>query len=131
GQDFVAQCRAKHRRVSDAMQTAYAGVHLWKEAVERAGTTDTKEVRRQIPGLEISTPDGPTKIAASLYAHRRPRGGLAEAAPEGVRFRVVSPDATPPTPEPFPAWPPAEGKDWRATLNGLHDRWGGWAESKK
>jgi hypothetical protein len=32
------------------METAYAAVHLWKAAVEKAGTTDTKTVREAVVG---------------------------------------------------------------------------------
>ncbi len=71
-QTFVADFKARYgddRVTSDPMEAGYFGVYLWKEAVEKAGTTDVDAVRAAIDGGGISyaapegtvTLDGPTQ----------------------------------------------------------------------
>src|SRR5262249_42483252 len=62
---FVRRFRDRYgaeRVISDAMETAYVGVLLWAEAVQKAGTDDTRTIRESVRGLEIDTPQGPFLI---------------------------------------------------------------------
>ncbi|MBY0232429.1 MAG: transporter substrate-binding protein, partial [Gemmataceae bacterium] len=58
--EFVKRYRERFpsERVNDPMQTAYFGVHLWKKAVEKAGTTEASAVRAALAGLEVEAPEG-------------------------------------------------------------------------
>lgn len=46
----------------DPMMHAYIHVHLWADAVEKAGTTDVDAVLKALEGLEIESPVGPYKV---------------------------------------------------------------------
>ena len=63
--------RFPSERVNDSMQTAYAGVYLWKKAVEKAGTTDYAAVRKALQGLSVEAPEGTVKLDDHLHAYRR------------------------------------------------------------
>lgn len=115
-QDFLKRFRAKYgksRQVNDAMQTAYAGVYLWKKAVEKAGATDTAAVRKALPGLSVESPAGPMTMADNLHAYRTARVGCIEYKDRSVTFRVVFRSPEPIAPEPFPEWRTVgEWKEW-------------------
>ena len=51
------------RVTSDPMEAAYCLVHLWKQAVERAGSLDTTAVREALQnGLTFAGPGGEARI---------------------------------------------------------------------
>ena len=123
-QDFLRRVRARwgpHRIVSDPMQTAYALVHLWAQAVRAAGTDDVRAVREAIKGQYLDSPEGPVTIdPATLHTVQVTRVGRVDA--EG-RFQDVFLSPQPVTPEPFPA--SRSRQAWEALLEDLHRRWGG------
>jgi urea transport system substrate-binding protein len=52
----------KERTVTAAMQTAYFQVYLWKQAVERAKSTDVERVLETIRGQEFDAPEGKVQV---------------------------------------------------------------------
>ncbi|MEO1619792.1 MAG: urea ABC transporter substrate-binding protein [Cyanobacteria bacterium J06632_3] len=55
------------RVVSDPIESAYAMVHLWAQAVERAGTTDTMQVREATYGQTLQAPSGTIKVQSNHH----------------------------------------------------------------
>lgn len=119
--DHFHQRFGPSERVNDAMVTAYAGVMLWKKAVEQAGTTATAAVRKRLPGLSVPSPAGPLELAANLHAYRTGYIGEIVRQPR-PDFRIVAyqPRALPS--EPFPAW--RSEAEWQGFLQALYRQWG-------
>jgi urea transport system substrate-binding protein len=125
--EFVAKLRARlglDRVPSDPMEAAYFGVHLWAEAVRRAGSADPAAVRGAVRGASFDAPEGPVKVdPETLHTHKHIR--IGRVSDEG-RFEVVYTSEQPIAPLPYPAT--RSVADWDALLNDLHLRWGGqWA----
>jgi urea transport system substrate-binding protein len=96
------------RVTSDPMEATYCLVHLWKQAVERAGSLDTTAVRQVFEDeLHFAGPGGEARIdPKSQYAFRRFRLGRIRS---DRQFDIVheSTDSIPPEPYPqvaFPGW---------------------------
>jgi urea transport system substrate-binding protein len=123
-QAFLRRVRARlgpERIVSDPMQTAYALVHLWAQAVRAAGSDDVRAVRGAIKGHHFDAPQGPVTIdSGTLHTVQISRVGRVDA--EG-HFQEVFLSPQPVTPEPFPA--SRSQQAWEALLEDLHRRWGG------
>jgi urea transport system substrate-binding protein len=121
-------------RVNDAMQTAYFGVHLWKNAVEKAGpkggTPDFAALRKALRGLTVDAPEGPVEIdEKTQHAYRTALIGEIVAGESGLDFNVVDTSRDPVRPEPFPHW--RTEKEWKGFLDGLYTKWGGrWANPR-
>ncbi len=43
---------------NDPMEATYIGIHMWKQAVEKAGTTDVDKVIAAVGGQQFKAPDG-------------------------------------------------------------------------
>ncbi|MCC3405245.1 MAG: urea ABC transporter substrate-binding protein [Microcoleus sp. PH2017_10_PVI_O_A] len=66
-QKFVKDYKARYgenRVTDDPIEAAYLGVYLWKEAVEKAGSTDVVKVRMAAKNIEFAAPSGTVKIDA-------------------------------------------------------------------
>jgi urea transport system substrate-binding protein len=103
------------RVTSDPMEAAYCLVHLWKLAVERAGSLETTAVREALrDSLAFAGPGGEARIdPATQHAFKRFRLGRILA---DRQFEIVheSAELIPPDPFPqvaFPGW----ACDWTAT----------------
>jgi urea transport system substrate-binding protein len=122
--DFVRRFRDHYgaeRLLSDAMETAYVGVHLWAKAVRIANTEETRVVRETVKGLEIETPQGTFRIdPTSLHTTQTARIGRIDESGQ-VREVYLSPQ--PILPEPFPA--SRSRAEWTKFVHELHERWGG------
>jgi urea transport system substrate-binding protein len=46
------------RVTNDPMEATYVGIHMWKQAVEQAGTTDVDAVRQAVAGQKFLAPSG-------------------------------------------------------------------------
>jgi urea transport system substrate-binding protein len=120
---FVARFARRYgpdRVISSAMQTAYAGVHLWAQAVRAAGRAEAGAIREAVRGQRYEAPQGPVRIdPATLHATQVARVGRVDEA-----GRLVEVYASPPiAAEPFPG--SRTRAQWGAFLDGLHRRWGG------
>jgi urea transport system substrate-binding protein len=123
---FVERFRKRYgadARVNDAMQTAYFGMHLWKRAVEKAGSADTALVRKALPGLAVDAPEGTIRLAQKTqHARRTPRVGKIVEGDGRAQFEVVSPWREPIDPVPYPPWRTEAA--WKKFLDGLYAKWG-------
>ncbi len=64
---FVKAYKARYgenRVTDDPIEAAYLGVYLWKQAVEKAGSTDMVKVRAAAKNIEFAAPSGQVKIDA-------------------------------------------------------------------
>jgi len=110
----------KDRTTNEAVAAAYAQVHLWKLAVEMAGSTDVDAVRKAFRGgLEFDAPEGKIRLdPRTQHVDKKFRLGRIR---EDRQFDVIyeSPAEIEPKPYPqvaFPGW----NCDW--TKGGLTRR---------
>jgi len=64
---FVKAYKARYgenRVTDDPIEAAYLGVYLWKQAVEKAGSTDVVKVRAAAKNIQFAAPSGKVKIDA-------------------------------------------------------------------
>jgi urea transport system substrate-binding protein len=118
--EFVRRYQEEYgveRVLDDPMVSAYCAVHLWKQAVEVAGSPEPDAVRAALArSIEFSGPGGPIRIDPKTHhAYKRCRIGRIRS---DLQFDVLheSSRAIPPDPYPpdaFPGWK----CDW--TKNGL------------
>jgi urea transport system substrate-binding protein len=121
---FVGRFQKRYgsdRVISDAMETAYLGVHLWAGAVAAAGRAEPVAIRDAVRGQSYEAPQGLIRIDPdTLHTVQAARVGRVE--PSGQLVQVYcSPQAI--APEPYPE---IRGRaEWASFLDGLHRRWGG------
>jgi urea transport system substrate-binding protein len=76
--DFKAYCKKKglpggdKRVTDDPIEAAYFGVHVWKEAVKKAGTTKVDPVRKAVYGMEFDAPGGKKKMDEANHHTYKP-----------------------------------------------------------
>jgi urea transport system substrate-binding protein len=124
---FVQQFRTKYgaqRTVSDPMETAYYGVHLWAKAVRAAGSDDVSPVRKALRDQRYDAPEGEVRIDPdTLHTWKTVRLGKIV---EGGQIEIVWSSEKPIKPELYPSSrSPAE---WDTFLENLYKGWGNrWA----
>jgi urea ABC transporter urea binding protein len=126
-QDFVARFRARfgpERAVTDPMEAAYIGVHLWAQAVATAGSDDAAAIRRAISDQSFEAPEGTVSIDPDThYLYKFSRIGKVTKSGD---FEVVYCSDAPRKPIPYPATRSRD--EWDTMLTDLHLLWGGqWA----
>jgi urea transport system substrate-binding protein len=114
----------RHRVTDDPIETAYLSLHLFAEAVRRAGTDETQAIREAARGLRFNAPEGTVKIDPdNLHLHRTARIGKFKA--DG-QFAIVWSSETPLKPDPYPKY--KSQKEWTQFLETLKKEWKGhWA----
>jgi urea transport system substrate-binding protein len=120
---FVRKFRERYgpqRSLSDPMENAYVGVHLWARAVEAAGSPEPARVRPALEGLTLDAPAGSIKIDPVTH-HTWNVVRVARILPEG-RLRIVFSTEQALPPEPFP--PTRTREQWEQFLDGLYRGWG-------
>ncbi|MGL4549832.1 MAG: transporter substrate-binding protein, partial [Gemmataceae bacterium] len=131
--EFVKRYKARNLgdRVNDSMETAYFGVHLWKKAVEKAGTTETEAVRRALAGMHVEAPEGTIRLADSRHAYRTARVGRiqVESGTMIPQLEIVHTTPGPIAPDPYPDW--RTRAEWQAFVDGLFKEWGGRWEKER
>jgi urea transport system substrate-binding protein len=126
-QEFVRRFRERFGRgrvLSDPMEAAYFGVHLWAKAVRQAETDEPPAIRKSIGGQSFDAPEGKVRIdEQTQHTSKYIRIGRIT---ETGRFEVVYTSESPLRPAPYPGTrSPAM---WESFLSDLHLRWGGkWA----
>ncbi|MDH6106662.1 urea ABC transporter substrate-binding protein [Anabaenopsis tanganyikae CS-531] len=85
------------RVINDPMEAAYVAVYLWKQAVEKAGTTDLDKVRAAAYGQTLDAPEGKVTMNANHHLSKIVR--IGEVRQDGL-FDIVY--ATPAPVEPIP-----------------------------
>lgn len=97
---FVAAFKKEYgedRVTNDPMEAAYIAVYLWKQAVEKATTTDLAKVRAAAYGQTIDAPEGKVTVNANHHISKIVR--IGQVRQDGL-FDIVY--ATPAPVEPVP-----------------------------
>ncbi|MDB9535161.1 urea ABC transporter substrate-binding protein [Dolichospermum planctonicum CS-1226] len=97
---FVAAFKKEYgedRVTNDPMEAAYIAVYLWKQAVEKAATTDLAKVRAAAYGQTIDAPEG--KVTVNVNHHISKIVRIGQVRQDGL-FDIVY--ATPAPVEPVP-----------------------------
>ena len=104
-----------HDRVTDdPMEPDWCLVHLWKRAVEKAGSFDTEAVRQAFrEGLEFAGPGGPVRLDPKTQ-HTTKFCRIGRIRPDR-QFRIVWESPEPIQPDPYPEFAfPGWACDWTA-----------------
>lgn len=75
---FITGFKTKYGKrnvVTSSMVTAWIQIHLWKLAVEKAGSFDLKDVRNAIPGCSMNSPMGEVTLEKNLHMRKPMRIG--------------------------------------------------------
>ncbi|EKT62911.1 urea ABC transporter substrate-binding protein [Providencia burhodogranariea] len=73
---------------NDPMEATYVGIHMWAQAVEKAGTTDVDKVRTAMAGQTFSAPSGFTLTMDPTNHHLHKPVMIGEVESDG-QFNVV------------------------------------------
>ena len=129
--EFVASFRERFgedRVVSDPMEAAYVGVHLWAQAVREAGSFEPRKIRGALADQSYPAPGGMVYVdRTSQHVWKTVRIGRIQ--PEG-RFEIVWSSEKPVRPIPFPAYrsPP----EWESLLLSFYRSWGNhWSNQER
>ena len=96
---------------NDPMEATYVGIHMWAQAVEKAGTTDVDKVREAMAGQEFAAPSGFTLKMDEMNHHLHKPVMIGEIQDDG-QFSVVWETEGPIRAQP---WSPyIEGNDKKA-----------------
>ncbi|MDJ0696355.1 urea ABC transporter substrate-binding protein [Mastigocoleus sp. MO_188.B34] len=85
------------RVTNDPMEAAYIGVYLWKQAVEKAETTDLEKVRVAAYGQTLEAPEG--KVTMNSNHHLSKVVRIGEVRDDGL-FEIIN--ETPTAVDPIP-----------------------------
>jgi urea transport system substrate-binding protein len=115
--NFKAYCKRNNlpdgekRVTDDPMEAAYFGVYIWKQAVEKAGSTDVDKVRKAVYGSEFLAPGGKIKMDEANHHTWKPVL-IGEILKDG-QFKIVSRSKGLVKPEPWSEYTsPDKGCDW-------------------
>jgi len=103
--DWKAYAKAKNLPnyatavTNDPMEATYVGIHMWAQAVEKAGSTDVGKVREAMGGQTFKAPSGFTLTMDKTNHHLHKPVMIGEIQDDG-QFNVVWK-----TPEPIRAQP--------------------------
>lgn len=98
---FIAAYRARfgaHRCTSDPIATAHTQVHLWAEAVRKAGTFEPASVARAAVGCQLASPLGKVCIRPN---HHITRSAMVGSVGPGGQIHVLWASANPFEPLPW------------------------------
>jgi urea transport system substrate-binding protein len=76
------------RVTNDPMEATYIGMHMWKQAVEKAGTTDVGAVRKAMAGQSFKAPSGFTVKMDEENHHLHKPVFIGEVQADG-QFEIV------------------------------------------
>lgn len=110
--------------VTDPMEAAYIGVHLWAQAVRKAGRVDSREVRQALKGLSYAAPEGAVSVDPETQ-HLWKSVRIGRILTNG-QFEIVWDTGKPVRPIPYPSY--RTPMEWESFLHSLYQRWhGNWA----
>jgi len=73
---------------NDPMEATYIGIHMWKQAVEQAKTTDVEKVIAAVGGQRVKAPDGYTVEMDKTNHHLHKPVFIGEVQADG-QFQIV------------------------------------------
>ncbi len=94
---------------NDPMEATYIGIHMWKQAVEKAHSTDTDKVIAAMAGQTFKAPDGFTIEMDPKNHHLHKPVFIGEIRPDG-QFNVVWKTKGPIKAEPWSPYIPGNDK---------------------
>ncbi|MEG3967990.1 urea ABC transporter substrate-binding protein [Microcoleus sp. T2B6] len=109
---FVKAYKARYgenRVTDDPIEAAYLGVYLWKQAVEKAGSTNVVKVRAAAKNIEFAAPSGKVKIDAQTQ-HIWKTVRIGKVRVDG-QIEEIWNSGAPVQPDPF-----LKGYPWAAAL---------------
>lgn len=122
--EFLAAFRARFgadRVVSDPLEAAWFGVHLWAQAVRTAGSADPVDVLKALQGEGMRAPEGLVYIdGPTQHTWKHARIGRIR---EDGQFDIVWSSDKPVRPIPFP--PFRSHEEWERMQHEWFDAWGG------
>ena len=120
-QRFLKQFKATYPTgvVNDPMEAAYCGVHLWQQAVIKAGEELPAKVRVAMADQKFEAPEG--LIAMDPANHHAIRSARIGQVVNNREFKIVF-TSDPLMPEPFP--PTRTREQWQEFLEKLYRDWG-------
>ena len=86
------------RVLNDPMEAAYIAVYLWKQAVEKAGSTDLAKVRQAAYGQTIDAPEGKVTMNGNHHISKIVR--IGEVRDDGL-FNIIYATSAPVEPIPW------------------------------
>ncbi|KYD25460.1 hypothetical protein B4113_1692 [Geobacillus sp. B4113_201601] len=108
---FVQKYKQKYgqdRVTDDPIEAAYTAVHLWAEAVKKAGSFDVDQVKKAAAGLEYKAPEGTVKIDGETQ-HLWKTVRIGEIQADG-QFKELWNSGQPVKPDPYlKSYPWAKG----------------------
>ena len=114
---FKAYCKKNNlpdsdkRVTDDPMEAAYFGVHVWKQAVEKAGSIEVDVVRKAVYGQKFLAPGG--EIVMDEANHHTNKPVLIGEILKDGQFKVVWRSKGLVKPEPWSEYTnPEKGCDW-------------------
>jgi len=122
--DFVARYHARfgaNKAVSDPMEAAWIGVHLWAEAVKSTQTDDANAIRRVIKHQSMLAPEGVVGIDHETR-HAWKTGRIAQVD-ANQHFRVVWSSKQLIRPIPYPLF--ISKNKAKSFMDALYQTWGG------
>ena len=123
---FIGKIHAEYGpiAVTDPMEAAYCGVHLWAKAVTEAASDQVNLIRARLRNQTFDAPHGKVRIDAESQ-HTWKTARIGRINPAG-QFDVVWQSESGEKPIPYPSTRTTE--EWKAFLYDLNTRWGGaWA----
>jgi urea transport system substrate-binding protein len=118
---FTGRYYGNDRAISSAMETAYAGVHLWAQTMQQVGRSDAGAIREAVKGQSYDAPQGPMRIDPDTqHTVQITRVGQID---ERGRLREVYRSPEPEMAVPFP--PSRSREEWQKFLDALYKGWGG------
>ncbi|UTM37065.1 urea ABC transporter substrate-binding protein [Rhodococcus pyridinivorans] len=112
--NFVSEFKSRFgdtRVTSDPMESAYTGVYLWKEMVEKAGSFDVGAVQDAADGVTFDAPEGTVTIDGDNH-HITKTARVGEIRGDGLIYTVWESDGAI-EPDPY-----LESYDWASGLSG-------------
>ena len=94
---------------NDPMEATYVGIHMWAQAVEKAGTTDVKPVVKALAGQTFEAPSGYTLTMDEKNHHLHKPVMIGEVQDDG-QFSVVWETESPVRAQPWSPYIPGNDK---------------------
>jgi urea transport system substrate-binding protein len=126
-QEFVRRFKEKFGAdsvLSDPMEAAYIGVHLWAQAARDGGSVDPIAVRKAVLDQSFNAPEGIVHLDPETQ-HLWKTVRIGKIRPDG-QFDIVWTSDSPIRPTPYP--PYRTKTEWEKFLQDLYQGWGqSWA----
>lgn len=121
--EFVGKFKrayGQNRVTDDPIEAGYFGVHLWAKAVANGGTTEIKEVKKNLSNLSYDAPEGMVYVdGKNQHTWKIVRIGKIQ---KNGQFDIVWSSEKPIRPVPYPAY--RSKAEWDQFLDKLYTGWG-------